>query len=108
MNGPDPISNLPGARIDEKRLRLMLNGIEELERFLEDLLTQGLASLEESEGSFMLEQVAANMVNAKMGASDGSCVNCNRCAIADACPSDAFVRVPADDPYPFARLRGEA
>ncbi len=27
------------------------------------------------------------------------CVNCNQCAIATACPADAFVRVPADDPY---------
>lgn len=27
------------------------------------------------------------------------CVNCNECAIAVACPSDAFVRVPADRPY---------
>ena len=35
---------------------------------------------------------------------DGTCVNCNQCAIASACPSDAFVRVPASDPYPFRRL----
>ncbi len=27
------------------------------------------------------------------------CVNCNQCAIADACPSDAFVRVPVNQPY---------
>jgi len=27
------------------------------------------------------------------------CVNCNECAIAAACPSDAFRRVPAADPY---------
>lgn len=27
------------------------------------------------------------------------CVNCNRCAIADACPAQAFVRVPASQPY---------
>lgn len=27
------------------------------------------------------------------------CVNCNECAIAAACPSDAFVRVPASRPY---------
>jgi electron transport complex protein RnfB len=27
------------------------------------------------------------------------CVNCNECAIATACPSDAFRRVPASDPY---------
>jgi electron transport complex protein RnfB len=27
------------------------------------------------------------------------CVNCNECAIAAACPADAFVRVPASDPY---------
>ena len=27
------------------------------------------------------------------------CVNCNQCAIATACPPEAFVRVPADEPY---------
>jgi electron transport complex protein RnfB len=27
------------------------------------------------------------------------CLNCNQCAIAQACPSGAFVRVPADSPY---------
>ena len=27
------------------------------------------------------------------------CVNCNECAIAVACPSNAFKRVPADQPY---------
>ena len=27
------------------------------------------------------------------------CVNCNECAIAAACPSGAFKRVPADQPY---------
>jgi len=27
------------------------------------------------------------------------CTNCNECAIARACPADAFVRVPASDPY---------
>lgn len=27
------------------------------------------------------------------------CVNCNECAIAAACPSNAFVRVPARSPY---------
>jgi electron transport complex protein RnfB len=27
------------------------------------------------------------------------CLNCNECAIAAACPSDAFKRVPADEPY---------
>jgi len=27
------------------------------------------------------------------------CLNCNECSIAVACPSDAFVRVPADKPY---------
>jgi electron transport complex protein RnfB len=27
------------------------------------------------------------------------CVNCNECAIARSCPSDAFKRVPASDPY---------
>jgi len=37
---------------------------------------------------------------------DGTCVNCNECSIAVACPADAFVRVPADDPYPFRRVGG--
>jgi len=27
------------------------------------------------------------------------CLNCNNCAIAAACPADAFRRVPADEPY---------
>jgi electron transport complex protein RnfB len=27
------------------------------------------------------------------------CVNCNECAIAEACPSDAFRRLPTNDPY---------
>ena len=27
------------------------------------------------------------------------CLNCNECAIAAACPSEAFVRVPATEPY---------
>jgi electron transport complex protein RnfB len=27
------------------------------------------------------------------------CVNCNQCAIARSCPSDAVIRVPADEPY---------
>lgn len=27
------------------------------------------------------------------------CVNCNECAIAEQCPSDAFRRIPADRPY---------
>jgi len=27
------------------------------------------------------------------------CLNCNECAIAVACPSQAFVRVPSSDPY---------
>ena len=27
------------------------------------------------------------------------CVNCNECAIAVACPADAFIRVPVDRPY---------
>jgi electron transport complex protein RnfB len=27
------------------------------------------------------------------------CVNCSQCAIAEACPSNAFVRVHANDPY---------
>jgi electron transport complex protein RnfB len=27
------------------------------------------------------------------------CVNCNECAIARVCPADAFLRVPADNPY---------
>ena len=31
------------------------------------------------------------------------CVNCNECAIAVACPSDAFVQVPSDKPYRIKR-----
>jgi len=31
------------------------------------------------------------------------CLNCNECAIAAACPADAFVRVPADRPYLFKK-----
>jgi electron transport complex protein RnfB len=27
------------------------------------------------------------------------CVNCNQCAIARVCPSDAVIRVPAEEPY---------
>jgi electron transport complex protein RnfB len=27
------------------------------------------------------------------------CVNCNECSIAEKCPADAFVRVPAEKPY---------
>ncbi len=29
------------------------------------------------------------------------CVNCNECSIARNCPTDAFTRVPASDPYLF-------
>ena len=29
------------------------------------------------------------------------CLHCNECAIAAACPSEAFIRVPADAPYPL-------
>jgi electron transport complex protein RnfB len=29
------------------------------------------------------------------------CLNCNECSIAKACPSQAFLRVPADKPYLF-------
>ncbi len=29
------------------------------------------------------------------------CLNCNECAIAGACPADAFVRVPSHKPYLF-------
>lgn len=32
------------------------------------------------------------------------CVNCNECGIAKACPADAYVRVPAAEPY---LLKGE-
>ena len=27
------------------------------------------------------------------------CLNCNECRIATACPADAFIRLPADEPY---------
>ncbi|MFW5866278.1 MAG: 4Fe-4S binding protein [Armatimonadota bacterium] len=33
------------------------------------------------------------------------CVDCNECAIAVQCPADAFVRVPADDPYLLRSLK---
>lgn len=36
------------------------------------------------------------------------CVNCNQCAIATACPADAFVRVPADQPYLLKTREREA
>ncbi|TAJ11604.1 ferredoxin [Marinilabiliaceae bacterium JC017] len=29
------------------------------------------------------------------------CKNCNQCTVATACPSNAFTRVPADEPYLF-------
>jgi Na+-translocating ferredoxin:NAD+ oxidoreductase subunit B len=32
------------------------------------------------------------------------CVNCNECAIAQACPSQAFVRLPAQRPYLMKKL----
>jgi Na+-translocating ferredoxin:NAD+ oxidoreductase subunit B len=34
------------------------------------------------------------------------CVNCNSCSIARDCPSDAVIRVPADDPYIRKELKG--
>ncbi len=36
------------------------------------------------------------------------CVNCNECSIARVCPSDAFTRVPANDPYLFKGVSGES
>ena len=36
------------------------------------------------------------------------CVNCNECAIAVACPSQAFRRVPADQPYLLKTREREA
>ena len=35
------------------------------------------------------------------------CVNCNECSIARVCPSEAFTRVPANDPYLFKGVNGE-
>ncbi len=35
------------------------------------------------------------------------CLNCNECAIAAACPADAFRRVPADKPYLLKSKRKE-
>jgi electron transport complex protein RnfB len=35
------------------------------------------------------------------------CVNCNECAIAITCPADAFVRVPANQPY-LLKIRDKA
>jgi hypothetical protein len=34
-------------------------------------------------------------------------VNCNECAIAAACPADAFIRLPTDHPYVIKRLGPE-
>jgi electron transport complex protein RnfB len=34
------------------------------------------------------------------------CQHCNECAIAVACPSQAFRRVPAEDPY-LLKVRGQ-
>ena len=34
------------------------------------------------------------------------CLNCNECAIAAACPSDAFVRIPADEVEAFLARKG--
>jgi electron transport complex protein RnfB len=36
------------------------------------------------------------------------CRNCNECAIAIACPSEAFSRVPGSDPYLLKRREGHA
>lgn len=36
------------------------------------------------------------------------CVNCNYCAIAGVCPSEAFSRVPADNPYLLKGLGQES
>jgi len=36
------------------------------------------------------------------------CLNCNECAIAAACPSEAFRRVPADRPYLLKTTRRES
>lgn len=33
------------------------------------------------------------------------CVNCNECSIARVCPSDAFSRVPANNPYLFSGFK---
>lgn len=35
------------------------------------------------------------------------CVNCNECSIATACSADAFVRVPADQPYLLKGVKGK-
>lgn len=35
------------------------------------------------------------------------CLNCNQCAIAAACPAQAFVRLPADSPYVVRHLGRE-
>ena len=35
------------------------------------------------------------------------CLNCNECAIAAACPAQAYVRVPADNPYLLKPLDGD-
>jgi electron transport complex protein RnfB len=35
------------------------------------------------------------------------CVNCNECSIARVCPSDAFTRVPANDPYLYEGFKSK-
>jgi electron transport complex protein RnfB len=35
------------------------------------------------------------------------CLNCNECSIAVACPSQAFVRAPAEDPYLLKHVTAE-
>ena len=36
------------------------------------------------------------------------CVNCNQCAIAQACPANAYRRVPASRPYLLKGIQGES
>lgn len=35
------------------------------------------------------------------------CLNCNECSVAQACPADAFVRVPAQRPYLLREGKGQ-
>lgn len=52
--------------IDPKRLESMIGGIEELERWLLDILREGIAMLEQAPGDYW-EELAGHMVDARLG-----------------------------------------